>query len=136
VDSILGDACDPDDDNDGVLDGQDNCPTSPNLDQADSDGDGVGDDCDACPGTFPGAMVDSYGCPPLVVGDFDRDGDVDHEDFGHLQACLTGPAVPVTDPNCLDANLDGDSDVDQDDCLIFLGCITGTNLIGDPNCAD
>jgi hypothetical protein len=63
----IGDACDPDDDGDGVLDdgdgsglagdypctgGQtadcdDNCPTTPNPDQADTDGDGLGDACEA-----------------------------------------------------------------------------------------
>jgi hypothetical protein len=34
---IMGDECDPDDDNDGVLDGTDNCRTQPNPDQADAD---------------------------------------------------------------------------------------------------
>jgi len=38
-----------DDDGDGVANGDDNCPTTPNSDQADSDGDGVGDACDNCP---------------------------------------------------------------------------------------
>ena len=46
------------------------------------------------------------------------------------------PAVPVTDPNCLDANLDGDSDVDQNDFAILQGCMRGANVPADPNCAD
>ncbi len=34
-------------DNDGIPNGQDNCPEHPNQDQADSDGDGYGNACDA-----------------------------------------------------------------------------------------
>jgi hypothetical protein len=132
----LGDVCDPDDDNDGVPDGEDNCPTSSNADQADSDDDGVGDACDACPGTISGIIVDASGCPPAVPGDFDRDGDVDQEDFGRFQACLTGPAVPVVDPECLGANFDGDVDVDQVDFVIFQGCVSGANVPVDPNCSN
>lgn len=36
-------------DDDGVPDGDDNCPDGPNPDQADADGDGRGDACDPCP---------------------------------------------------------------------------------------
>jgi hypothetical protein len=39
----------PDNDRDGVFDGEDNCPLVPNPDQTDSDGDGLGDVCDNCP---------------------------------------------------------------------------------------
>jgi len=35
-----------DGDGDGVVDGADNCPATPNADQADADGDGTGDACD------------------------------------------------------------------------------------------
>lgn len=41
-----GDACDVDDDQDGMRDNFDNCPQRRNADQRDRDGDGVGDACD------------------------------------------------------------------------------------------
>jgi hypothetical protein len=44
----VGDACDPDVDNDGIANGRDNCPSVANPDQADIDRDGLGDvGCDS-----------------------------------------------------------------------------------------
>ena len=41
-----GDHCDPDQDNDGIPNGLDNCPLVQNYDQVDEDSDGQGDACD------------------------------------------------------------------------------------------
>ena len=71
-----------------------------------------------------------------IPGDFDTDGDVDQDDFGHLQPYLTGPGVPQTDPNCQDAKLNADDHVDQLDLAIFLRCISGSRILADPNCAN
>jgi hypothetical protein len=47
-----GDACDTDDDNDGILDEVDNCAFGANTDQNDADTDGIGDACDNCRGNM------------------------------------------------------------------------------------
>lgn len=63
----------------------------------------------------------------VSYGDFDRDDDVDQEDFGHLQVCMSGFAIPQSDPTCGDANLDGDrlGDVSEGDLNVFLSHYTG-----------
>jgi hypothetical protein len=77
---------------------------------------------------------------PVVVGrtfaraDFNFDHDVDLEDFGHFQACLSGVGVLQTNLNCLDANFDHDSDVDEFDFAVFEACLRGPNVEVDPYC--
>jgi hypothetical protein len=71
-----------------------------------------------------------------VSPDFDGDADVDQEDFGHLQKCLSGEGTPQTDPNCLDARLDADTDVDLDDFNILQGCMSGPNTPANSTCDD
>lgn len=56
--------------------------------------------------------------------DFDRDGDVDQDDFAHLQACL-GPDGVASGSSCQDARLDGDTDVDTHDASDFMNCLSG-----------
>jgi hypothetical protein len=74
--------------------------------------------------------VDATGCPLPVPADFDGDSDIDQEDFGLLQRCMTGPSVPITAPECQKANLDHDLDIDQSDTGKFLHCYTGPGLVG------
>lgn len=71
---------------------------------------------------------------PAAPGDMDRDDDVDQEDFGLLQACVSGPSVPQSDPACADARLDNDSDVDQADIALFFGCLSGPEVPADWDC--
>jgi hypothetical protein len=147
-----GDACDLDDDNDGLYDlidncrlifntGQfdpdddflgnacDNCPNVSNFDQLDTDGDGVGDTCDNC-------LVD----PNADQQDADGDGagdvcDPDDDDDGvddQLDNC------PLT-PNS--GQLDSDDDTFGDACDCSVGdpqawawppAISGVILSHDP----
>jgi hypothetical protein len=67
--------------------------------------------------------------------DYDRDGDVDMDDFGHIQACLSGSGVPQNDPACANAKLDADTDVDKLDINVFRGCMRGPGIPPNPtNC--
>jgi len=72
--------------------------------------------------------------PGIADPDFDHDYDVDMEDFGHFQACLSGPGLQQTNPACADAMLDDDQDVDQDDFAVFQGCLSGANTPPTPRC--
>lgn len=102
---------------------------------ADSDGDGWLDACDDCPNTIPGISVDQNGCPPLIPGDFDRDGDVDRTDFAVFESCWSGPAV-LRIGVCGGSDFTADGDVDQSDFGVFQRCYSGQNRPGNPSCAD
>lgn len=74
-----------------------------------------------------------------IPGDLDGDGDVDLEDFGTFQTCLSGPGIVQTNPACVAARLEGgDLDVDQNDVAKFIACLarSGPNIPADPTCAD
>ena len=59
--------------------------------------------------------------------DLDRDSDVDQEDFGHFQACLSGSGQPPP-AGCDDADLDADGDVDQADFSTFSSHLAGADV--------
>lgn len=96
---------DPDTDDDGILDGRDNCPLIANPDQVDKDHDGKGDACDTTDGSAPPPPADS-----------DRDGVPDSRDN-----CRTVANASQTDTDgdgigdaCdSDDDNDGVSDVDE-----------------------
>ncbi len=71
----MRDNCDSDDDNDGVLDQNDNCPLSANSDQADNDQDGLGDVCD--PDDDNDGVVDQDDNCPFIYNPFQEDRDND-----------------------------------------------------------
>jgi N-acetylmuramoyl-L-alanine amidase len=67
--------------------------------------------------------------------DFDSDLDVDMEDFGYFQKCITGTNVAQTDSACAKAKMDNDDDVDADDFAIFQACFSGPGIEANVNCA-
>ena len=71
----LNDACDPDDDNDEVVDADDNCPDTYNPGQGDNDGDSVGDACD--PDDDNDGVADADDSCPLTSNPGQEDADVD-----------------------------------------------------------
>jgi hypothetical protein len=90
---------------------------------------------------------DSY-----VPFDFNRDCDVDADDFRLFEACLTGPAIPYNpgslpepSPGCtltpdgngiIAADADENGEVDQTDFNAFQRCFSGQGQAPVPDCAD
>lgn len=95
--------------------------------EPDTDQDGVIDGCDQCPGTPTSVSVDSVGCPPYRFGDFTRDGETNLADYQFLAGCLNGPQQPprpgggASVVTCLEAfDADADQDVDLSDFAVFV----------------
>ncbi|MEO1262984.1 MAG: MopE-related protein [Bacteroidota bacterium] len=91
-----------DDDNDGIANGDDNCPNDPNPLQTDSDGDGIGAACDCDDSVTTGATC-ATGCQTYF---FDNDGD----GFGIASFTVEACSLPTNF-----ALVAGDCDDDNED---------------------
>ncbi|NWX67354.1 TSP1 protein, partial [Promerops cafer] len=78
----IGDACDSDDDDDGIPDDRDNCPFIYNPQQYDYDRDDVGDRCDNCPYNHNPDQTDTdnNGEGDACAVDIDGDGVLNERD--------------------------------------------------------
>ncbi len=86
----------------------------------------------ACPGIFHGygsqCGTDDRLCCPTPFADWDQDHDMDVDDFGILQKCLTiGGGQISAGCICFDHNDDGQ--IDQTDLESFLDCATGPAVV-------
>ncbi len=124
-----------DTDGDGECDDTDNCPSTPNADQADADGDGVGDACDNCAATANPGQEDGDGdgvgdvCDNCAAtanpGQEDTDGD------GVGDACDNCPAV--ANPDQADTDGDGIGDVCDNQAPVCAAAAASIDSIWPPN---
>jgi len=127
----LGDACDPDADNDTIANAADNCPLTPNAGQADlnrngqgdacdpdDDGDGSDDPADNCPVVFNPTQSDLDGDSLGDLCDTDVDGDgICNPSSAFAPGCVGADNCPsAVNATQVDSEADGLGDAcDPDD---------------------
>jgi len=121
----------PDSDGDGIDDGVDNCPGTPNPGQEDADGDGLGDVCDNCADNANPLQEDIDGdgvgdaCDNCIDTANPNQEDVDADGVGDVcdncvntsntnQADVDADGVGDACDNCANSSNTGQADVDGD----------------------
>jgi Tol biopolymer transport system component len=76
-----------------------------------------------------------FAVSPIVIipPDFDKDGDVDLEDFALMQVCMT--LTPPTG-DCEQTNMNADHRIDQADAEVLISCLSGPGIPAKEGCAD
>lgn len=105
-------------DEDTVLDGDDNCVASGNLDQADGDGDLAGDACDNCTAVANASQLDSDGdgYGNICDADLNNNSATNSQDYVLFREQLGTPSTP---PNYNVADLNGNGTVNSQDYVLF-----------------
>jgi photosystem II stability/assembly factor-like uncharacterized protein len=112
---------DEDDDNDGILDVDDNCPLISNSNQLDTDGDGEGDVCDT-DDDGDGILDSNDNCPLIANAD---QADIDNDGIGDVcDEDNDNDGVPDAIDAC--PNTQADAVVDVTGCAVFS--LPGSNF--------
>lgn len=125
-----------DGDNDGIVDGDDNCPSIANGDQANGDTDGLGDTCDNCvDNANPDQMNtdgDNYG--NVCDNDDDNDGVNDNPDNCPLVANADQADTDEdTEGDACENDIDGDGVLDECTDTVTENCGDNCLLVSNAN---